>query len=96
MPARTRFWSILGRVLDRVSGVFETRVSIQPYKNCSPDTLPIRNKNPYLQLFRFSKSEETLKNGLLVPADALQGARFSLDVDRTCHGHLFMIPPISA
>jgi hypothetical protein len=48
----TRFWSILGRVLDRVSGVFETRLSIQPYKNCSPDTLPIRTKSAHPLLFR--------------------------------------------
>jgi len=54
--ARTRFWSILDLVLDRISGVFETRLSIQPYQNSSPDTLPIRNKNPYPVLFRFCEN----------------------------------------
>jgi hypothetical protein len=53
MPDWTRFWVILGTVLDRISRVSKTRVSIQPYKNSYPDTLPIQNKNPYLQLFRF-------------------------------------------
>jgi hypothetical protein len=47
----------LDLVLDRISGVFETRLSIQPYKNSYPDTLPIQNKNPYLQLFRFFKKQ---------------------------------------
>jgi hypothetical protein len=55
---------------------------------------PSETRTLICNCFVFSKSEETLKNGLLVTADALQGARFSLDVDRTCHGHLFMIPPI--
>jgi hypothetical protein len=54
--ARTRFWSILDLVLDRISGVFETRLSIQPYKNSYPDTLPIQNKNPYPVLFRFCEN----------------------------------------
>ncbi len=57
MLVGTCFWSILDRVLDRISRPPKIRVSIQPYKNSYPDTLPIQNKNPYLQLFRvFRKS----------------------------------------
>ena len=57
MLARTRFWSILDPTFTRVSQYFKIRVSILPYQNSFPDTLPIQNKNPYLQLFRFFKKQ---------------------------------------
>jgi hypothetical protein len=68
----TCFWSILDRVLDRVSRPPKIRVSIQPYKNSYPDTLPIQNKNPYLQLFRFfrksMKPEKSDFSGPRIPS----------------------------
>ncbi len=57
MLARTRFWSILDPTFTRVSQYFKIRVSILPYLNSFPDTLPIRNKNPYPLLFRFFKKQ---------------------------------------